>query len=158
MNIGSMVLWGFTGTIILTSLLAGSQAIGLTRINLPFMLGTMFTPGRDRAKIIGFLIHFINGWIFSLVYCAALESWKLATWWAGSAIGAVHASFVLLVAMSVLPSIHPRMANEEHGPTPTKQLEPPGFLALNYGRRTPISVIVAHLIYGGIIGAFYRPA
>lgn len=152
------MLWGFTGTIILTSLLAGSQAIGLTRINLPFMLGTMFTPGRDRAKIIGFLIHFINGWIFSLVYCAALESWKLATWWAGSAIGAVHASFVLLVAMSVLPSIHPRMANEEHGPTPTKQLEPPGFLALNYGRRTPISVIVAHLIYGGIIGAFYRPA
>jgi hypothetical protein len=29
-------------------------------------------------------------------------------------------------------------------------------MALNYGRRTPISVIVAHLVYGAILGAFYR--
>ncbi|HEV2073099.1 MAG TPA: hypothetical protein VGR29_05595, partial [Thermomicrobiales bacterium] len=41
-------------------------------------------------------------------------------------------------------------------PTPTRQLEPPGFFALHYGRRTPISVILAHLLYGGILGAFYR--
>jgi hypothetical protein len=48
------------------------------------------------------------------------------------------------------------MASEEQGPTPTRQLEPPGFLALNYGYRTPLSVIIAHLVYGGILGAFYR--
>jgi hypothetical protein len=29
-------------------------------------------------------------------------------------------------------------------------------MALNYGRRTPISVILADLLYGGILGAFYR--
>ena len=156
MNMGSLILWGFVGTVVLTSLLSGSQAFGFTRMNIPFMLGTMFSPGRDRAKIIGFFLHFLNGWIFASVYCAAFESWHLATWWAGSGIGGVHALFVLLVAMPVLPSIHPRMANEEHGPTPTRQLEPPGFMALNYGRRTPISVFVAHLIYGAIIGAFYH--
>lgn len=156
MNWGSMALWGFVGTVLLTGLLSGSQASGLTRINLPFMLGTMFTPDRDRAKIVGFVLHFINGWIFASVYCAAFESWSLATWWAGSGVGAVHASFVLLAGMPILPSMHPRMASEEHGPTPTKQLEPPGFMALNYGRRTPISVLLAHLIYGGVIGSFYR--
>jgi hypothetical protein len=48
------------------------------------------------------------------------------------------------------------MASEHDGPTPTKQLEPPGLLALNYGRRTPLSVILAHLLYGSILGAFYR--
>jgi len=47
-------------------------------------------------------------------------------------------------------------AGEREGPAPTKQLEPPGFMALNYGQRTPISVILAHLLYGGILGAFYR--
>ena len=52
--------------------------------------------------------------------------------------------------------MHPRMASEQHGPTPTRQLEPPGFLALNYGRRTPISLLLAHLVYGAILGAFYR--
>jgi hypothetical protein len=156
MNLASMLLWGFVATVVLTGLLSGSQAFGYTRMNLPFMLGTMFTSSRDRAKIIGFLLHFVNGWIFAFVYCAAFESWRLATWWAGSAIGAVHATFVLLVAMPILPSIHPRMASEEHGPTPAQQLEPAGFMAMNYGRRTPISVLLAHLIYGAIIGAFYR--
>ena len=55
-----------------------------------------------------------------------------------------------------LASYFPRMASEQDGPTPTKQLEPPGFMALNYGRRTPLSVILAHLVYGGISGAFYE--
>jgi hypothetical protein len=47
------------------------------------------------------------------------------------------------------------MATEEKGPTVTRQLEPPGFLALNYGYQTPVSVVVAHLIYGAVLGAFY---
>ena len=47
------------------------------------------------------------------------------------------------------------MASEQKGPTVTRQLEPPGFLALNYGYQTPFSVLVAHLIYGTILGIFY---
>jgi hypothetical protein len=156
MNKRSVLLLGFVGTVILTTLMAGSQGLGLTRINLPFLLGTMFTPNRDRAKLIGFGVHFLNGWIFASVYAAAFESWRRATWWLGVAIGLVHALFVLVAAMPMLPAMHPRMASEQQGPTPTKQLEPPGFMALNYGRRTPIAVILSHTVYGGILGAFYR--
>jgi uncharacterized membrane protein YagU involved in acid resistance len=155
-NRGGTLLWGFVGTVVLTGLMAGSQGLGLTRMSLPFMLGTMFTPDRDRAKLVGFGVHLLNGWLFAGVYAAAFESWRRATWWLGAGIGLVHALFVLLAAMPVLPALHPRMASEQHGPTPTRQLEPPGFLALNYGRRTPLSVISAHLVYGGILGRFYR--
>jgi uncharacterized membrane protein YagU involved in acid resistance len=156
MNKRSVSLWGFVGTVVLTTVLDGSQRLGLTRINFPFMLGTMFTPDRDQAKLVGFGMHFVNGWIFASVYAAAFESWCRASWWLGAAIGLVHALYVLVVAMPALPAMHPRMANEQQGPTPTRQLEPPGFLALNYGRRTPLSLILAHLVYGGILGAFYR--
>jgi uncharacterized membrane protein YagU involved in acid resistance len=156
MNKGGISLWGFVGTVILTALLAGSQALGLTRMNIPFMLGTMVTPDRDRAKLMGFMIHLINGWLFATIYAAAFQSWRRATWWLGALIGLVHALFVLTVGMPMLPGMHPRMASEQRGPTPTQQLEPPGFLALNYGRRTPLSVVLAHLLYGGILGAFYR--
>src|SRR5829696_7216634 len=131
MNKRGVSLWGFVGTVILTTLMAGSQRLGLSRINFPFMLGTMFTPNRDRAKLIGFGIHFVNGWIFASVYAAAFESWRRATWWLGA-------------AMPAMPAMHPRMASEQEGPTPTRQLEPPGFMAFNYGRRTPITVILAH--------------
>jgi hypothetical protein len=67
----------------------------------------------------------------------------------------VQALFVLTAGVALLPGMHPRMAGEQHGPTPTRQLEPPGFLALNYGRRTPLTIIVAHVLYGAILGAFY---
>lgn len=156
MNVRGTVLWGFVATVVLTTFMAGSQRLGLTRMNIPFMLGTMTTTNRDRAKLSGFAMHMMNGWIFAGVYAAAFQSWRRATWWLGAAIGVVHALFVLIAAMPIMAGMHPRMANEEQGPTPTRQLEPPGFLALNYGTRTPISVILAHLLYGSILGAFYR--
>lgn len=155
MNVGSWLLWGFIGTVVLTTLMAGSQGLRLTRMNLPYMLGTMFTPSRDRAKLIGFILHVMNGWAFSLLYVAAFHSLGLATWWLGGLIGFVHAAFVLTAGMRILPGLHPRMASEQQGPTVARQLEPPGFLALNYGVRTPISALVAHLVFGIILGAFY---
>ena len=47
------------------------------------------------------------------------------------------------------------MASEQRGPTPTRLLEPPGFLALHYGRRTPVIVLAGHAVYGAILGGFY---
>ena len=156
MNWGSVLLWGFVGTVVLTGIMSASQGFGLTRMSLPYMLGAMFTPDRDRAKLVGFAVHLLNGWWLTLIYAAAFQSWREATWWLGALTGVVHGLFVLLVVMTLLPGLHPRMASEQRGPEPTRQLEPPGFLALNYGRRTPMSVLVAHLIYGGILGSFYQ--
>ncbi len=155
MNVGSWALWGFVGTVVLTSVMSGSQGMRFTRMNVPYMLGTVFTMNRDRAKLLGFLVHLVNGWLFSLLYVAAFQAWNLATWWLGAAIGFVHASFVLTAGMRILPGLHPRMASEMQGPTVARQLEPPGFLALNYGFRTPLTVVVAHILFGAIIGAFY---
>jgi hypothetical protein len=144
-------------TLFLTGLMSGSQNMGLTRMNIPYMLGTMVTPDRDRAKLAGSFLHFLNGWMFAFLYTAAFDSWRKAGWWRGAAIGIVHALFVLAVGVPLLPALHPRMAGEEYGPSPTKQLEPPGFMALHYGPRTPISVVLAHVIYGAILGQFYQP-
>lgn len=155
MNWGSWLLWGFAGTVLLTSILAGSQGLGLTRMNLPYLLGTMFTPNRDRAKFIGFFFHFANGWIFSLIYVAAFHAIGKATWWFGALIGIVQAGFVLTMLLPIMPALHPRMANEQRGPTVVRQLEPPGFLGLHYGVRTPVSVILAHAIFGAVLGLFY---
>lgn len=156
LNLASSGLWGFVGTVVLTGLMASTQGLGLTRMSLPFMLGTMFTPDRDRAKLIGFVVHLLNGWWLALVYAATFQRWRRATWWLGAGIGLVHGLFVLVTVMPLLPGLHPRMASEQRGPTPTRQLEPPGFLGLNYGRRTPLSVLLAHLVYGAILGAFYE--
>src|ERR1043166_1838801 len=155
MNWSSWLLWGFIATVVLESISAGSQGLCVTRMNVPYLLGTMFTPNRDRAKLIGILFNFLNGWLFSLIYVAVFESLGKATWWLGALFGIVQAIFVLAVALPVLPALHPRIANEQYGPTIERQLEPPGFFGLHYGIRTPVSVLVAHVTFGIILGAFY---
>lgn len=155
MNWSSWLVWGFAATVVLTTILGGSQGLGLTRINIPYLLGTMFTPNRDRAKLLGVAFHLVNGWLFALIYIAAFHTWGMATWWFGAIIGVVHATFVLAVGMAVLPGLHPRMASEQYGPTVVRQLEPPGFLALHYGVQTPASILVAHVVFGAILGGFY---
>ena len=156
MNFGAWLLWGFVATIVLTTILSASQGLHLTRMNIPFLLGTMFRPGSRSAARVGFLVHLVNGWIFAVIYVAAFQAWGGATWWRGVAIGLVHSLFVLAAAMPVLPAFHPRMAMSDEGPTDVRRLEPPGFFAVHYGVRTPISVVLAHLVYGAILGAFYK--
>ena len=149
----SWLVWGFAATAVLTTLMAGSEGLGVTRMNIPHMLGTMFTPNRDRAKVYGAALHFLNGWLFSILYVGAFHTAHLFTWWFGALLGILQAAFVAAVVLPVLPGMHPRMASELRGPTVARQLEPPGFLALNYGVRTPISVLIAHIAFGAILGA-----
>jgi len=81
----------------------------------------------------------------------------IATWWFGALIGTMQGVIVVVALLPLLPGVHPRMVSDSRGPEPTRLLEPPGFLATNYGRMTPVVTIIAHAIYGAIIGAFYIP-
>lgn len=156
MNWGSWLIWGFAATIVLTTISAATQGLGLTRMNLPYMLGTIFTPNRDRAKLYGFGIHVLAGWVFSLVYILIFHALGAAGWWRGLLMGLIHAFVVLVVIMGLLPGLHPRMASEQHGPEAQNMLEPPGFLALHYGVQTPVAILLSHAVFGVILGTFYR--
>ena len=148
------IVWAFAATIVMTTMMAASQGLGMTRMSIPYMLGTMVTADRDRAKVLGIGIHIINGWLVSVVYLAVFRAWDGATWWKGALVGLVHAAFVLVVLLPAMPGLHHRMASERRGPTVMRQLEPPGFLGLHYGLPTPISVVLAHLVFGIMLGVF----
>ena len=156
MNVWSWMLWGFVATVVLTVVLVAMQELRLTRVNIPWLLGSIFTPERSHAKALGSVLHLVNGWAFSLLYIAAFEAWGRAGLARGMLVGLVHAAFVLVAGFPILPGIHPRMAHETWGPTARRQLEPPGALGMHYGAFTPLSVLVAHLLFGAILGAFYR--
>ncbi len=155
MNTDNLILWGFAATLVLTTIMTASKYLGYTRMDIPFLLGTLFTSDRNKASWTGFIIHLFIGWMFAFIYGAAFETSGFQTWWFGAMIGFVHAAFVLVGGLQFLNAFHPRMARPFQGPTPTRQLEPPGFLALNYGRGTPAITFLAHLLYGGILGFFY---
>lgn len=156
MNVGDAFLWGFVATVVMTTIMQGSVALGLSRMGIPFMLGSIVTADRNRAPFYGFVLHLLNGWAFAFVYAFAFESLGRAGWWLGSAFGLIHGTVLLVAVMPLLPGLHPRMASEHQGPEPTRALEPPGFMAVHYGRRTPFVTLVAHAVYGAILGGAYH--
>ena len=156
MNVSSILVAAFFATVVLTTMMSVSQGLGYTRMSIPFLVGTIFIAGRDRAMAVGVAVHFVNGLLFALAYAAGFEAIGRAGVLLGATAGLVHALFVLTVGMVMLPGLHPHMVSEYYGPTPNRLLQPPGFLALHYGRGTPIVTIAAHLAYGAILGGLYR--
>jgi hypothetical protein len=150
---------GFVGTLVLTTILRAASELRLTRMDLPFLLGTAFTANRVRAKALGYALHFVAGLVFALVYYAIFAAIGKSGWWLGALFGLLHAVFAATALVNILlPLVHPRMGSTLTGANTTTLLEQPGFLMLNYGLQTPIANVIAHIAYGAIVGGFTQLA
>jgi hypothetical protein len=158
MNIGTALLGGFVGTLVLTTALTAASELRVTRMDIPFLLGTAWTQNRTRARVVGYALHFVAGLIFALAYYAAFVGLGRAGWLLGMELGLAHGLFAGTTLVNVLlPAVHPRMGTPFSAANDTPLLEAPGFMLLNYGRATPVVTVVAHILYGGIIGALVGP-
>jgi uncharacterized membrane protein YagU involved in acid resistance len=151
-----LALWGLVAILAMTSILEMSRGLGFSRLSLPFLIGTLFTSHRRRAIVIGFIVYTIGGWLFAFFYFVLFASVRLYTWWFGALAGLVHGILLLACALPLLPYVHPRMASEYHAANAIRQLEPPGFLAMNYGYHTPLSTLIGQVIYGATLGGFLQ--
>jgi hypothetical protein len=155
MSILGALAGGFAGTLVLTTALRGASELRLTRMDIPFLLGTAVTENRVRAKAVGYLLHFSFGIAFAVGYWAVFEVIGESGWWLGGLFGVFHGLFAASALVNILlPLVHPRMASPLTAADSTPLLEPPGFLMLNYGRRTPLVTVAAHAAYGTIVGGF----
>jgi hypothetical protein len=146
---------GFVGTLVLTTGLRAATELRLTRIDLPFLLGTAFTSDRIRAKALGYALHFLAGLIFASLYYLVFRATGEASWWLGALFGVVHGLFAGSALVNILlPLVHPRMGSAASAAQSQPLLEPPGFLLLNYGASTPAVTVAVHVVYGAIVGAF----
>lgn len=155
MSIWGALAGGAVGTIVLTSGLRIAQELGWTRMDIPLLLGTVFTDRRGRASVLGYVLHFTNGLIFALAYYGVFRAVGHAGWGFGAVLGLVHALLAGGALMTVLlPAVHPRMGTPWSDAEETPLLEAPGFLLMNYGRRTVVWTILGHVAYGAIVGGF----
>lgn len=152
MDWAGWAVFGVIATSLLTGVLITAQVAGLTRLDLPLMLGTLFVADPDRARVVGFFVHLTFGQVFAFGYAASFALLDTATWWLGALLGAAHMVVAGTVLVPLLPGVHPRMASERSGPSPSPVLEPPGVLAINYGTSSPAVAAVAHIAYGALLG------
>jgi hypothetical protein len=146
---------GFVGTLVLTTGLRTANELGLTRVDLPFLLGTAVSRDRTRAKALGYLLHLAAGELFALLYYAVFAAIDTSGWLIGAVFGLVHGTATATALVNVLlPVVHPRMGSPLSAADSSPLLEPPGFLMRNYGRGTPIATLLGHVAYGAIVGGF----
>jgi hypothetical protein len=126
MDWAGWALFGLVATAALTAVMIIAQLAGLTRLDLPLLLGTIITEDPDRARVAGFLLHLVIGQGFALGYAACFSLLGRAGWWLGGLFGLLHVAVSLTVFV------------------------PLG--GLNYGGQTPLVTIAAHLTYGVALG------
>jgi hypothetical protein len=152
MDWAGWALFGLVATSALTAVMIVAQLAGVTRLDLPLVLGTMVTGDPDRARVAGFFIHLAVGQGFALGYAATFALLDRASWWLGLLLGGVHVAMALAVFVPLVAGVHPRMASSRAGLASTAALEPPGLFGLNYGVATPVVAVAAHLVYGLALG------
>jgi len=155
MSVWGALAGGFVGTLVLTTGLRTANELGLTRIDLPFLLGTAVTGDRARAKAVGYLMHLAAGELFALLYYALFAALGTSGWLLGAAFGLLHGVVSATALVNILlPAVHPRMGSSLSAAGNSPLLEAPGFLMRNYGRGTLVATLVAHVAYGAIVGGF----
>jgi hypothetical protein len=155
MSLAGALAGGFAGTLVLTTGLRAATELRLTRIDLPFLLGTALTADRIRARGLGYVLHFLFGLLFASGYFLVFVAIDSGGWLLGALFGLVHALFAGTALVGVLlPIVHPRMATSFSDASSAPLLEPPGFLLRNYGASTPVAMLVMHVAYGALVGGF----
>ena len=112
MDWAGWALFGLVATAVLTALMIAAQLAGLTRLDLPLLLGTIVTEDPDRARVAGFFIHLVDRRRFRSRLCRDLRAPRQATWWLGGVLGLLHVAVALTVLVPLLAGVHPRIASD----------------------------------------------
>ena len=136
-HIRDAIIAGSTGRMAMLLFIYGSPLIGLPRIDIISLLGSLAAPNKQDAVTLGGAIHFAMGILFALIYATL---WSLgigsALWWWGLIFGAIHGALVLVhlfVAMRLFPQL------SEHFNT---------FLVI-------LSILINHMLFGLVVAVVY---
>jgi hypothetical protein len=164
-NIWAGMLATFIGTIAMTALMRMSLAMGMTSMPpMPLMQGAMATDDPDKAKRMGMVTHVIvmGTVVFGILYAALFAVLGTAGWLSGLIVGLLH-GVVAGLFMKMMGQTHPRMepvanfAGTESWRHDHEGLHiaKPGLFGRNYGKMTPMGLLVAHGVFGLVAGAVY---
>ncbi len=137
MNVIGAVIAGLVGTVVMTILMVVAPAMGMPKMDIVGMLGSMITANKGTATIVGWVIHLMMGVVFAIIYAFAWsQGIGSVTWLWGLIFGAVHA-IVAIVMMPIMIRMHPR---------------PP---EMEGGAMTMVGQLMGHLVYGLVVALVY---
>lgn len=144
---------GFVGTVAMTVGMAMGKSMGMTTMDIALISGGMLSGDERKARRAGMFIHLIvmGTLVFGSIYALLFQALDSASWVTGLIVGVVHGAVVGIMAMPMMGVIHPRMQPVAGG----FQLDPPGIMGVNYGRGTPLGLLMGHAVYGVVVALVY---
>ena len=146
MNIVGAIVAGVVGTAVFSMVIAMAPRMGMPRMAIWEMLGSMFD--KDGNNALGWAAHFMMGVIFAIIY-AALWSAGVgsASVGSGALFGVVHWLAVGLV-MGAVPMMH---AGIQAG-----TVKAPGvYMMSNGGMMAFMGGLIGHVVYGVVVALVY---
>ena len=130
MNFLAAVVAGLVGTLIMTMIMKMAPKMGMPKMDIIGMLGSMFTDDTGSAKKMGLFLHLMMGVVFAIIYALLWQAGIGSISWVwGLIFGFVHA-LVIAVMLPIVMRMHPR---------------PP---AMEGGIMTIMGLIIGHLAFG----------
>jgi hypothetical protein len=146
------IVAGVIGAVAWEAAVRGLIAAGLPMFDLVYTLGTLVPLGEPafwKWWAVGMLMHAVVGAIWAIFY--AYFFWSLfdrPPALQGMLFSLLPAALAGLIMVPQMDHMHWRMLS---GETPEN-----GFFANGIGWLGPVTIIVGHLVYGGVMGSLYK--
>ncbi len=153
---GWAILAGAIGAAAMLVVIYGGRAMGMTKMDLLRTLGTMVQPKGSTNVVygIGLMMHLMMGAAFGLLHTGLLHAFDPSSTGAatglGILIGAVHGMMVTVAMPVMLKMGHPLVKDGT--------IDDPGPAMTGFGKMTPMGMVMAHVVYGILVGAIYAGA
>ena len=146
MNVLGAIIAGIVGTIVMTMVMVMAPKMGMPKMDIVGMLGSMFSAESNR--MVGMIMHLMMGVVFAIVYAllwnAGIGAVNLM--W-GAIFGAVNwlISGMMMGGMSMM-----------HAGVKAGTVKAPGvFMMNNGGMMAFMGGLVGHVIFGLVVALVY---
>lgn len=143
-----VTLAGAVATVLLSALLFLAPVLGIPFVDIPHLVGGVFSYNASAAFWLGFWLFFVGGWIISpilfSVFWPMLPGGREVTFTNGLIKGLVWGVILWIVSGLLLPLLG--WISQLNG------LANPGFFALGEGVLAALGLLLGHLAYGIALG------
>ena len=145
-NLLAVVVAGLAGTISISMVMAMAPKMGMPKMDIVAMLSTMF--GKPNLMM-GWIMHFMMGIIFALIYAFLWSNGIVGSNWIGGLIfGAVHWLVVGMV-MGMIPMMHTGIKSGD--------VQAPGmWMTNNGGMMAFVGGLIGHMVFGLVVALIYN--
>ncbi len=138
-----IVVAGLVGTVVITVFMYSGPMMGMPKMDIAQMIGSMILPRGTAAFVMGMMMHFAAGIVFAIIYGFVWNGLDTdPSWWTGLIFGSVHTAVAAMV-MGMMAKIHKEI---KAGNLPSPMAA---------GAKGMMGLLMGHLAYGLVVALMY---